>query len=265
MTYRTIAVQTGPITSITLNRPEQRNAINAEMRAELSDALHAADADNDVRVMILRGNGPCFSAGDDLYEIAGQDGTTPKVSADAITARHVDLQIWQDIRKPVIGAVHGFVGPSAVRILHVLDLAVAAEGTVLSYEQIRIGGAPPALIPTLTMGHHKVKEWQLLAGVLPANEAEKHGLINKVVPVEQLYATAEKWAEMIVAIPPQSVLANKHLINQVYEMVGVRTMASLAASMSGVARSSSVDSDFYRIVRENGLKAALAFRDQNFA
>jgi enoyl-CoA hydratase len=265
MTHPTVVVEHGTITWITLNRPDQRNAINDAMRGELIAALRAAEADDAVRVMILRGDGPVFSAGDDLYEIAQQEQDAPKVSADAITARHLDLQIWQDIRKPVIGAVHGYVGPSAVGILHVLDLAVAAEGTVLSYEQVRIGGAPPALIPTLTMGHHKVKEWQLMGGAFPAEEAEKHGLINKVVPMHQLYDTAERWAEMIVAIPPQSVLANKHLINQVYEMVGVRTSSTLAAAMSGVARSSTVDAEFFRTVRESGLKAALAFRDQNFA
>lgn len=264
MKYETIIVEPGPITWVTLNRPERRNAMNRQMDEEVLHALHQAEKDQEVRVSILKGNGPCFSAGHDLYEVAEHFAKYAGRDAESVTQRAIDLEIWQDMRKPIIGAVHGFLGPMAVRILHVLDLAVAAEGTVFSYEQVRAGGAPPPLIPTLTMGHKKLKEWQLLAGVLTAEDAERHAIINKVVPMDKLYKTAEEWGRNIVSIPPQSVLANKHLINQVYEMVGVRTTYTLAACMNAVAHGSGDDKAFFNMVLEKGLKPALEFRDRQF-
>src|SRR5262245_55411867 len=131
MEYSTIIVEPGPTTWITLNRPERRNAINHQLEHEVLHALHAAEMDSSVRVICLKGNGPVFSAGHDLYEVAetylkGGNPADTRPSGPGSAE-----QIWF-INRPIISCVHGFLGPQASIMVACTDLIVAAEGTVFS-------------------------------------------------------------------------------------------------------------------------------------
>lgn len=261
MAYETIIVEPGETTEIVLNRPERANAIITKMEEELFGVLDEAERDPKVRVVILRGNGRHFCGGGDMYQAARGRATgymrDPSRTRDGIK----DLALWQNYRKPIIAAVHGYLGAQAVRWILVCDLIVAAQGTRLSYEGLRAGATPGALISTLTLGHKKVKEWQVLAGALTGEEAERHGLVNKVVPMERLYETAREWARTICSIPPQVVLANKHLINQVYELFGSPTHYFLSNLGNMVSHGNEMDNEFYRLIVAKGLKTAMEWRD----
>jgi 2-(1,2-epoxy-1,2-dihydrophenyl)acetyl-CoA isomerase len=262
VTFETILVEPGQVTEIILNRPERANAITTRMEEELFGVLDEAEADPSVRAIIIRGNGRHFCSGGDMYQAANWRATGRPYRDESRTRDGIkDLALWQDYRKPIIAAVQGYLGAQAVRWVLVCDLIVAAEGAQFSYQGLRAGATPVALISTLTLGHKKIKEWQLLAGSLSAEEAERHGLVNKVVPLDQLYPTARQWAQAVVNVPPDVALTNKHLINQVYEMFGSPTHYFLSNLGNVVSHGSSMDNEFYRVIVEKGLRAALEWRD----
>ena len=260
MDYKTIIHAPGTITWITLNRPERRNAINRQLEDELMDALHTAEADEKVRVIILKGNGPMFSAGHDLYEVAEtyMKGGNPGRGG---SGRSVPEQIWH-IRKPIITCVHGVLGPQASIMSAVTDLIVAAEGTIFSLEQARVGGGDiinPLWLELIGMRRHK--EWRLTFSALPAEKAMEWGFINKVVPMDRLYAQAEEWAQTMVSVPAQTVNSFKRGLNAMMEAKGIWNMGLLHETVGHQGHGSDRDREFFKLVLEKGLKTALEYRD----
>jgi enoyl-CoA hydratase len=261
MEYTTIIVEPGPLTWITLNRPERRNAINHQLEQEVMHALHAAEMNPDVRVIGLKGNGPVFSAGHDLYEVAetylkGGNPVDTRPSGPATSE-----QIWF-INRPIISAVHGFLGPQASIMVACTDLVVAAEGTVFSLEQARAGGGD--IINPLWLhylGLRRLKEWRMTFGLLPAEKAVEWGFINKVVPMDQLTTQVQTWADTMMSVPPQTVNSFKRGLNAMLEAQGVWSMKALHGAYGSMGHGSERDKEFYRIVVEKGLRPALEFRD----
>lgn len=264
MKYETIIVEPGPITWVTLNRPERRNAINRQLEEEVLHALHAAEVDEEVRVICLKGNGPCFSAGHDLYEVAESYAKGGSPTSSRPSGPSGAEQIWF-IRKPIISAVHGFLGPQAMIMTACTDLIVAAEGTAFSLEISRAGGGDiinPLWLHLLGLRRHK--EWRLLFGILPAEKAVEWGFINKVVPMNRLYAQAQEWAETMLAAPPRSLESYKRGLNSMLEIQGVWSLKGPHELFGAQGHGSERDQEFYKIVQEKGLKAALEFRDAPF-
>jgi enoyl-CoA hydratase/carnithine racemase len=175
--------------------------------------------------------------------------------------REIQRELW-NCSKPIITAVHGFVGPEATRLTAGTDLIIAAEGTDFSFEQLRAGGVPAWPLLTFLLGEKKMKEWTLLGGRLSAEEAERHGLVNKVVPATELISTAREWAMKIAAIPPQNVRANKTYINEIVESQGLWHLVNLGRLLGSAGHGSDVDKSFFQTVMEKGLKPALEVRDQ---
>lgn len=262
VTYEHILVDRGPLTWITLNRPERRNAINSILQRELLTALHEAETDPEVRVIALKGNGPVFSAGHDLYEVAEMFERGLDLRESRPSGRSLEEEIWH-IRKPIISCVHGFLGPQAIIIAAVTDLIVAAEGTSFSLEQARVGGGDiinPLWLSILGLRRHK--EWRLTFGVLTAEKAVEWGFINKVVPMEHLTAQAEEWAQAMIAVPARTVNSFKQGLNAMAEVSGVWTLRTFHDEYGRLGHGSERDREFYRIVREQGLQAALRYRDE---
>lgn len=262
MAYSTILVENGPLTWITLNRPEKRNAINSKMYEELLTALHAAEVDPAVRVIGLKGNGPVFSAGHDLVEVAEMFEKGGDFREGRPSGISLEESIWR-IRKPIVSCVHGFLGPQAIIIATVTDLVVAAEGTSFSLEQARVGGGDiinPLWLSILGLRRHK--EWRLTFSILTAEKAVEWGFINRVVPYEQMRAVAEEWANAMIAVPAQTVNSFKQGLNAMAEVNGAWSLRTFHDTYGMLGHGSERDREFYKIIREQGLQAALRFRDE---
>ena len=209
------------IAVITLHRPGVLNAINGDMTAGLKDALATADADDDVRVVILRGAGRAFSAGGDITEssrriLANDQG------AEQGTPGAAHIAVWE-LGKPVIAAVHGYAIGLAFELAGVCDLTVLAEDAKVGEIQIRHGYGPPVLMTPSVVTLKRAKEILLLGEMIDAKEALAMGLVNRVVPAEGVMDEAMSLARRIAALPAATVRMNKKLINRSYEVGGFRS------------------------------------------
>ena len=209
------------IAVITLHRPGVLNAINGDMTAALKEALATADADDDVRVVILRGAGRAFSAGGDITEssrriLANDQG------AEQGTPGAAHIAVWE-LGKPVIAAVHGYAIGLAFELAGVCDFTVLAEDAKVGEIQIRHGYGPPVLMTPYVVTLKRAKEILLLGEMIDAKEALAMGLVNRVVPAEGVMDEAMSLARRIAALPAATVRMNKKLINRSYEVGGFRS------------------------------------------
>lgn len=206
--------------TITLNRPVVLNAVNRRMQRELYAALGRAAGDEAVRAVILRGAGKAFSAGGDMRESSARvlAGDAPEPADDDDFDTHdLWLRLW-GLPKPTIAAVHGHALGFACELAAMCDLTIAAADAKLGEIQIRHGYTPPVLITPFVLGIKQAKEVMLLGEPLLAADAQRLGLVNRVVAPDRLWAEAEALARKFAALPPAAVQQNKQLINRVHEL-----------------------------------------------
>jgi enoyl-CoA hydratase/carnithine racemase len=205
----------GPVSIVTLNRPERLNAISAGLLADLHDALASAQADADTRAIVLTGAGRAFCAGDDLKEFGEQSA-----SAAAIAATCEDIQrITRDIMfgpKLVLGAVHGYaVGGGFEWVLN-CDLVVAADNLVCFFPEMVLGhfvtGGVTHLLPQI-VGHQRAMELMVLGERHDAHALKQLGIVNRVVPLSDLMPTALALAAEVAARSPLATSQLKRVIN----------------------------------------------------
>lgn len=254
---------------ITLNRPEKLNALSAELMAEFRHLLDAIEEDPEVRVVILTGAGRAFSAG---FDIGAREGE-PEIyerSADAWRThlkQHIEtfLKIWRS-SKPYIAAINGYALAGACELAQLCDIKIASEQAVLGEPEIRFGTGPPVLITPFSVGLAKAKELLLTGEMISAQEAERLGMINKVVPHERLMAESEKVARKLMKIAQVGLTFNKAAINRAYEHMGF--LNSIYYNLEMVVHfdtTRTVEQEtFNRIRKEKGLRAALDWRDALF-
>ena len=202
------------VARITLNRPIVLNAINRNVTRLLDAALDQAEADDDVRAVILTGAGRAFSAGGDLWSSLYPDTDPAPDSLD------VQMRIWS-FPKPVIAAVRGHAVGQGCELAGVCDFTIAAESARLGEIQIRHGFGVPVLITPFLTGQKQAKEVLLLGEVILPEDALRMGLINRIVPDDQLDEAANKMARKLASLPPTVVRTNKRLVNLVYEQMGL--------------------------------------------
>ena len=200
---------------ITLNRPIVLNAVNKNVQRRLDAALDRAEADEQAKAIILTGAGRAFCAGGDMWSSLYPDDEPAPNGVD------VQLRIWS-FPKPVIAAVRGHAVGQGCELAGVCDLTIASENARIGEIQIRHGFGPPVLISPFLIGQKQAKELMLLGEVLDAQEALRIGLVNRVVPDDELEAAAEAMARKIAALPENAVRLNKALINRAYELMGLR-------------------------------------------
>ena len=200
---------------ITLNRPIVLNAINWSILRRLFWALEKAETDDDVKAIILTGAGRAFSAGGDIQSTPPPD-EDPTPGGSQIT-----MKIWS-MPKPVIAAVRGYAVGQGNELAGICDFTIAAEDAVFGELQIRHGFAPPTLITPFLVGMKQAKEILMLGERINAAEALRLGLVNRVVPGDQLMAAAEEMAKKLAALPQKTVRLNKQLVNRSYELAGFR-------------------------------------------
>ena len=202
------------VARITLNRPLVLNAINRNVTRLLDAAFDQAEADDDVRAVILAGAGRAFSAGGDLWASLYPDDAPAPDSLD------VQMRIWS-FPKPVIASVRGHAVGQGCELAGVCDFTVASQSARLGEIQIRHGFGIPVLITPFLTTQKLAKEVLLLGEVITAEDAHRMGLVNRVVPDDQLDEAADAMARKLAALPPTVVRMNKRLVNMVYEQMGL--------------------------------------------
>ncbi|MEJ5254107.1 MAG: enoyl-CoA hydratase [Acidimicrobiales bacterium] len=222
----------GPVAQITLNRPERANAQSMQLIDELDRALDLADADDRVRVVILAAAGRHFSSGHDLKELVGPEAD-PELQARRATPegkfRH-ERQMYFDrcvrlyeFRKPTIAAVQGRCIAAGLMLAAMCDLIIAADDAVFQNPVARMSGAGvELLVEPWELGIRKAKEFLLTGDELDAQEAWRLGMVNKVVPRDELETAARAMAAKIALVPPVTAERIKDSINQTFELMGKR-------------------------------------------
>jgi enoyl-CoA hydratase/carnithine racemase len=196
--------------TLSLNRPEKRNAINRAVIAAFDDALSSIEGDSDVRAVVIRGEGRGFCSGLDLRDIE-------QMGAGGLTFEKVITRL-QKLPVPTIAAVHGDALTGGLVLALTCDLRIAAEGARLGMTPARIGYLPTYWIFRKfveTVGQANTAEIMYLADPVDADRAREMGLVHKVVPDDSLSAAAAKWASTIAANAPLSVRAMKQMIARV--------------------------------------------------
>ncbi|MQA00840.1 MAG: enoyl-CoA hydratase [Dehalococcoidia bacterium] len=206
----------GGVATITLNRPDQMNAINADLSAGLMDALRQVRARDDVRVAILTGNGRAFCAGADLRGRAGGPAAASGVGGLFPTEDTVGFQQF-DPKKPVIGAVNGYCLGGGFEIALSCDLLIASEAAQFGLPEITLGFFPLAGAPVkLPRSIPRVLANDLLftGERIDAATARSFGIVSRVVPADELMPVARAMAEKIAGYAPLAVRAMHELVRR---------------------------------------------------
>lgn len=217
MTYENILTRTeGRVGIVQLNRPKARNALNRELMTELMDALTAYDRDPSVGCLVVAGDERAFAAGADIKEMATATPTS------MMTNSFIDL--WDRLRaigKPIIAAVSGFALGGGCELAMACDMIVASETAQFGQPEINLGvipGAGGTQRMTRAVGKAVAMEMVLNARFLPAAEAMRYGLVNRVYPVEVYLEEAIRLAGEIAERAPVAVRLAKEAVNAVFEM-----------------------------------------------
>jgi len=234
MSYQTLIVETADgVTLIRLNRPEALNALNGLLMDEMTAAVAAADADDDVRCLVITGSERAFAAGADIKEMAS------KSYADVFKEDFITRN-WESVarcRKPVIAAVAGFALGGGCELAMMCDFIIAADTAKFGQPEINLGVIPGAggtqRLPRFA-GKSKAMDMVLTARMMDAAEAERCGLVSRVVPAAHLIATALDAGKKIAALSPLAVMMAKEAVNAAYETPlsqGVKTERRLFHSL----------------------------------
>jgi enoyl-CoA hydratase/carnithine racemase len=211
------------IATLTLNRPEAANAQNMELLDELDTAWTRAAADDEVRVIVLRAEGKHFSAGHDLSGGSPAPGSmTLEWIYSVESRRYLDYSLrWRNVPKPSIAAVQGRCIAGGLLLCWPCDLIVAAEDALFSDPVVVMGiGGVEYHGHTWELGARKAKEILFTGRPVSAEEAERVGMVNKVVPRDELDAQTRALAETIAAMPPFGLRQAKRAVNQTLDIQG---------------------------------------------
>ncbi len=246
---------------LTLNRPAKLNAISSELRDALDGAISAAAADDRVRVVVIAGAGRAFCAGYDLSEAQPEDAWSWR----DVLARDVaaTLAIWR-CPKPVIAAVHGYALAGGLELAMACDVVVAAEDAQLGEPEIRFGSAPVTLLMPYLVGQKKTRELLLTGDLVDGREAERIGLVSRVVPADQLTSEVDALADKLARVDPDVMAPTKLMLNRAMEAAGFLAAVELGLDVQSFVNMSASSREFDAIVRERGLKAALTWRDERY-
>lgn len=261
------------IATITLNRPQALNAMNPELEAEIHLALDEADADDTVRVVILTGAGRSFSAG---YDVSPNPGKRPDpkeaypgdVLRNWWTSDFKNVQklmhLWY-LGKPVIAAVNGWCMGGGFWYAAACDITIASDQAVFAQPEVRHISNTTFLFAALC-GWKAANRYALTGDHLDAQEAYRIGLVNEVVPHEELMDRARALAERIAMVPEPSVRYNKYVTTLGLEAMGVRSALLVNAAMSSLAHSSYLPERERLDEAKNagGMRAFLEARDGPF-
>jgi methylglutaconyl-CoA hydratase len=234
-----------PTLELTLNRPKSRNALSRALITETTDALQNASRDDDIRSVVVTGAPPAFCAGLDLREVAETSAQQAEHDASALLGL---FEMIDNLPKPVIAAVNGPAVAGGAGLATVCDLVICARSAVIGYPEVK-RGLVGALVMTYLrhlVGERQAKYLLLTGETLTAERALEFGLVNEIVPDDQLLDRARHYAAMFAKYPPQALANTKALLNKIRHLKqadAVEEARRLNASMrltsesrTGVAR-----------------------------
>jgi len=185
----------GPIGWLTLNRPDKRNALSLELMGDMLVKLEQVAGDKETRIVVIRGNGPAFCAGHDLGEMVGTDRDIHHFREIFSRCSEMMLRL-QKLPQPVIAQVHGIATAAGCQLVAACDMAIAEAGARFATPGVKIGlFCTTPMVPLVrVVGRRRAMEMLMSGRFVPAEEAERFGLVNRIVPAENLAEEARNWA-----------------------------------------------------------------------
>ncbi len=248
----------GPVRQIVLNRPEKRNAMNAELILALNEAIQYAAGDPDVRVVVLRGEGPMFSSGVDFASFAPlvEDPTRLR------EFRRPMIESWnllEEMTKPTIAQIHGACIGGAMELALACDMRTIADDAMIGLPETRVGLIPDvggcSRLPAM-IGIGRAKEMVMASKLITGTEAERIGLANRVAPADQLDALTNQLVAELLACAPIAVGLSK----RVMDAAAKPALASTLEQEVTVQQICAASDDF-----AEGVAALTEKRDPNFS
>ena len=253
---------------LTLNRPEKRNALSNHLRGAVFDALDEADKDKSVHVIVLRGAGPCFSAGYDLSREYGRHvQALPFHTAGGAGewARHVVegcFRVW-DLAKPVIAQVHGWCLAGGSELATACDLVYVAEDAQIGYPPVRMMSPPDNQFHAWLCGLRPAMEMMLTGDAISGIEAVRVGFANRAFPAEELEEQVLAVAERVAKIAPDVQQMNKRSVHRAMEIMGLRAAIRAGTEIQALALTTDASRETFAKFRE-GVRKGLDARDTAF-
>jgi enoyl-CoA hydratase len=229
-TYESLKVETSDgLMWITLNRPEVLNAFNLAQWRDVKSAIDAAAADDQVRVIAIRGEGGNFSAGYDLTSALAGDLADPSPNAwrDYVDVGNATCWAVWNSKKPVISAIQGYCLGGAFELAMACDFAYADTSAQLGEPEILLSDAPPFLISPWVMGMRQAKHILLTGELVSAETGMQYGILNKVCEPDELEATVTRMAKRLMGFAPETWHQNKTAVNRSYEIMGFQSCVEM--------------------------------------
>ncbi len=255
-------------------RPEKRNALSLPLLREMNQALWEADCDRRVHAVVIKGRGPCFSAGYDLQKLGAsanaasegeyRDGSSFDDDAWFLERSQALRMAIFDMHKPVIAQVHGHCLAGGTDVALLCDMVYASEDATIGFPPARDLGCLPNNMWLYNAGPQWAKRLTLTGDTVTGAEAEKIGLVLKAVAPEQLEPEVEGLLDRLALIDPELLAANKRIVNLGLELMGARTLQRLAAENDARGHLTRSARGFMEKVRESGLREAFRERDAGF-
>ena len=250
---------------ITLNRPESRNPLSNELRTELFHALESGDRDDAVRVTIIRGAGPCFSAGYDLKADSSQQQPFYTAGGLGNWPRHVVegfFRMW-DMAKPIIAQVHGYCLAGGTELATACDLVYVADDAKIGYPVVRAISPPDNQFYPWIVGLRRAMELMLTGDHMSGEEAAQCGFANRAYPLDELEDEVLRIAERIALTPSDLQQFNKRAVHRQMDAMGIRAGIRAGTEMQTLACFSETTQAYMQEMRK-GLTKALSKRDEAF-
>ncbi len=254
------------VSRITMNRPEKRNALNHALRGAILEQLRANDQDPGVRVTIVRGAGPSFSAGYDLG--GGNEGLEPPYytpGGEGQWPRHVTegwMSIW-DLAKPVIAQVHGYCLAGGSELATGCDLIYIAEDAQMGYPAVRFG-VPDMHFHAWFLGMRRAMEMMITGDSISGTEAVEEGWANRAFPADDLDDAVVDVARRIATLAPELVQMNKRVVHRQMDAMGMRAGIRAGTELCALGTHTKAMRDFLGRIEQDGLAGALSERDRPF-
>ena len=257
----------GPVRRLTMNRPDALNALNGELLEALSDAVRAAGHDDSVSVVIVRGAGRAFCAGYDLNEDAEGGEHDARYWHEELALSTERMLELTDCPKPTIAQVHSYCLAGGTDLMLACDLAVVADDAKFGYVDIRFGSGVVSMFLPWIVGVRRAKE-MLFTGEdrVSADEAMRIGMVNRVVPGGELDEATLVLANEIAKNEPFVIQTTKRAVNRAWDVAGFRAAMASNTELDVLIETTNLPArdEFRRITQEQGLKAAIAWRDARF-
>ncbi|HLF40007.1 MAG TPA: enoyl-CoA hydratase-related protein [Acidimicrobiia bacterium] len=250
---------------LTLNRPEKRNALNGELRLRLFEALRAADADEGVSVVIIRGAGPCFSAGYDLGERA-RPVERAAATTDGWWARHVIggwFEMW-DMSTPIVAQVHGWCLAGGSELATACDLVYVADDARIGYPPVRSMSSPDMAWQPWLLGMRRGMEALLTGDAMTGAEAAGLGFATRSFPAEALEKEVLAVAARVAEVPSDLLALNKRVCHRAMEAAGLRDGLRATADLNALGFHQRSSKEYMRSFQEKGVRQNLSDRDRAF-